>query len=356
MSDASSAQPPEPPVRAQVVYEPARRQRGSGVGRLLVGFLLLVVLAIGGLVLLSIGGLASLAGRESTIKEKHHSLKRGGSDKVAIINVEGTILDGEFAKKQIDRIRKDDAVKAVVLRIDSPGGTVTASDYIHHHLRKLVEDEQLPMVVSMGGVAASGGYYVAMAVGDGSDVIYAEPTTWTGSIGVIIPHYNLAGLLERLDIVEDSVKSHPLKGLGSPFKEMTSEERAILQELVDDGFARFKQIVRSGRPALRQNEAALDRVATGQVFTTAQAIKLGLVDKEGFIEEAIERAIELAGIDKDDTEVVEYEEPFSLFGGLLAGQSRATMPWETVAGALSPRAWYLFAWPAHVATGSHSPR
>ena len=104
-----------------------------------------------------------------------------------------------FAKKQIDQVRDDNHVKAVVLRVDSPGGTVTGSDYIYHHLKKLAEERQIPMVVSMGSVAASGGYYVAMAAGEKENTIYAEPTTWTGSIGVIIPHYDLTGLLEKLE-------------------------------------------------------------------------------------------------------------------------------------------------------------
>src|SRR5688500_19769660 len=107
-------------------------------------------------------------------------------------------MEGDgFVKRQIDRIREDENVKAIVVRVDSPGGTVTGSDYIYHHLKKLRKEKNVPIVVSMGGMAASGGYYVSMAVGDEKDTIFAEPTCETGSIGVILPHYDLSGLMAR---------------------------------------------------------------------------------------------------------------------------------------------------------------
>src|SRR5262249_30977111 len=117
------------------------------------------------------------------LTEHYHSLATDGADKVAIINVEGVITHNDgYVKWQIDRIREDKDVKAVVLRIDSPGGTMTGSDYIYHQLLKLTDERKIPLVVSMGGLAASGGYYIAMAVGDTPDTIFCEPTTWTGSI------------------------------------------------------------------------------------------------------------------------------------------------------------------------------
>ncbi|MCA9200197.1 MAG: S49 family peptidase, partial [Planctomycetales bacterium] len=124
------------------------------------------------------------------IREKYVSgSKNISADKVAVLTVSGVIgMVDEYVKSQIERIREDDKVKAIVLRIDSPGGTITGSDYILHHLNQLTEEKDLPLVASMGSVAASGGYYVAMAVGDQEDSIFAEPTTTTGSIGVIVPH------------------------------------------------------------------------------------------------------------------------------------------------------------------------
>ncbi len=195
----------------------------------------------------------SLDGDEE-VREKYHSLDKDAEDKVAIIEIEGTIMHGDgFIKKQIDRARKDKKVKAIVLRVDSPGGTVTGSDYIYHHLKEMLAERKIPMVVSMGGIAASGGYYVSMAAGDKEHSIFAEPTTWTGSIGVIIPHYDVSKLLEKWDIADDSISSHPLKQMGSithqVSKEELEKEREILKGLVDDSFARFKEIVLASRPA-----------------------------------------------------------------------------------------------------------
>jgi protease-4 len=120
--------------------------------------------------------------------EKYHSGSKEATDKIAVIRIEGVIAEGDGdAKRQIDRVRNDEHVRAVVVRVDSPGGTVTGSDYLYHHLRKLREEKKVPLVVSMGSVAASGGYYVSMAVGDQEKTIFAEPAGATGSIGVIIP-------------------------------------------------------------------------------------------------------------------------------------------------------------------------
>ncbi|HWB00999.1 MAG TPA: S49 family peptidase, partial [Pirellulales bacterium] len=178
------------------------QRRGRGFFRALA--IVFVVLVLGGLTLSAMavaGAIALLAGTsDSQVEEKYHSLSKTALNKVAIITVEGTIIDGENVKKQIDHAHDDEHVKAIVLRIDSPGGSVTGSDYIYHHLVKLRKDRKLPIVVSMGGIAASGGYYVAMAIGDEKDVIFAEPTTWTGSIGVVIPHFDLSGFVGKLDV------------------------------------------------------------------------------------------------------------------------------------------------------------
>jgi protease IV len=338
-------------VSAQIVGEPpvaAPPRRRGGVGR---WFARLVVLSGLGLIALVFLGLLRLGGvlgssADDGLHEQHHSLARAGTHKVAIITVEGTILGGDgFVKHQIDRVRRDETVKAIVLRVNSPGGTVTGSDYLHHHLGMLVRERKLPLVVSMGGIAASGGYYVAMAVGDTRDAIFAEPTTWTGSIGVVIPHYNVAGLMQRYEVEEDSIKSHPLKQMGSPTKKLTEEERRIFQALVDDSFHRFKEIVKSGRPYFRDHGDELDRVATGQVFTTGQARQNHLIDREGFIEDAIDRVLVLAGLDQETTKVVKYKHFGGLLDTLLGEQERND---RTELGMLldlaSPRAYYLCTW------------
>ena len=290
-------------------------------------------------------------------QERFHSLSRTATKKIAILRVEGVILDtDDFVKRQIDRIREDESVVAVVARINSPGGTVTASDYIHHHLHKLVEDRDLPLVVSMGSVCASGGYYVAMAVGPQEDSIFAERATWTGSIGVIMPHYDLSGLLARVDVEDDSITSGELKDMGTPTKPMTPEERAVLQELVMESFEEFKEIVLAGRPKLKDKPEDLAVITTGRIFTAQQALDRGLVDKIGFLEEAIERAAELANVSTDSVRCVEYEQPPSMLSSLLGENDlRGTLgQGVNMRGLLeltTPRAYYLWTWlPAAMAS------
>ncbi len=254
-------------------------------------------------------------------QEQYHSRSKSARDKVAIINISGVIGTGEEAKRQIDCVREDDRVKAIVLRIDSPGGTITGSDYLYHHLCELKQEREIPLVVSMGSVAASGGYYIAMAVGDQPRSIFAEPTTTTGSIGVIVPHYDLSGLMERLDIKDDSIASHPRKRLLSMTKPLSADDREILEDYMEEAFDRFKEIVRQGRPAFRGKEGELEELATGQIFSAQQARQHGLVDEIGFLEAAIDRAAELAGFEPQEVRVVQYRSPLQLIDLLLAARS-----------------------------------
>jgi protease-4 len=210
----------------------------------------------------------------------------------------------------------------------------------------MTAEKQVPVVVSMGSLAASGGYYVSMAVGQRPESIFAEPTTWTGSIGVMIPHFNIAQLMADWGVEQDSVLSHPLKGMGSLTRKMTEQERAIFQGLVDESFARFKEVVRQGRPKFQANPAALDKLATGQVFTAQSAVENGLVDKIGFLEDAVEQAIKLAGLSSDEVRVVDYRPEFSLVD-LMLGQAKAGKPGFDVESLLelaSPKAYFLCTW------------
>jgi protease-4 len=280
------------------------------------------------------------------ITEKYVSGSKTADDKIAIITVEGVIMNGDgFVKKQIDRIREDDDVKAVVVRVDSPGGTVSGSDYILHHLNELRKDKQIPVVVSMGSMATSGGYYVSMAVGDQKDSIYAEPTTTTGSIGVIIPHYDLTGLMEKFDVKDDSIATHDRKQMLSMTRPITPEHRELIQAYVNESFGRFKSIIKQGRPVFEKDPEALDVLATGEIFSAQQALKHKLVDKIGFQEDAIDRAIELASLDKSKTKVVKFDPPVDLFGGLGLSQSRASLmsPFDSksLIEMSTPRAYYL---------------
>jgi len=303
----------------------------------------------------SAGASAQYFQADGKVVEKYHSLAKFAPAKVAIVDVSGAIMGGQgFARWQLDRVEEDESVKAIVLRVDSPGGTVSGSDEIHYRLANLAKKRDLPVVVSMGGIAASGGYYIAMANGGRDDVIFAEPATLTGSIGVIIPHFDLSKLMKKLDVQDDSIASGPLKEMLSPTKEKTPElaarERKILQSLVDDMFVRFKEIVKQGRPKLDDENIA--KVATGQIFTARQAQEAGLVDRVGFLEDAIDRAVELAGLKKETARVVKYSRQKGLLDEVLGGASpgaRASL--EAFAEWTTPRAWYLCSWwPALIAS------
>lgn len=303
-------------------------------------------LAVGAFLLAAFAGLAGTPG-EQRVCEEYFSHNENGTRKVAIIAIEGVIMDevDGFVKRQIDRAMKDEQVEAIVLRVDSPGGTVSGSDYLHHHLRVLVEERKIPVVVSMGGIAASGGYYVAMAVGDAPDSIYAEPSTFTGSIGVIIPHYDLSEMLQNWGVEYDAVASGKFKSMGNMAKPMTEEERALFQQIVDEGFGQFKDIIRSGRPKFREDPQALDALATGQIFTSRQAVDKGLVDRIGFIENAVERAIEMAALDPADVQVVRYKPEPSLAGLLMGGEARGqALDLRAILELTTPRAYYLSTW------------
>ena len=338
---------PTPPTRVILEQSGAWGRWGTRLAWTVAGVSLLVAMA-------SAAANARYFQRDAKLLEHHHSLSRTAPAKVAIVDVAGAILGGSgFARAQLDRIKEDEAVRAIVLRVDSPGGTVSGSDELHHRLAEVARDRDLPVVVSMGSIAASGGYYVAMANGGRDDVIFAEPATLTGSIGVIIPHFDVSKLMKRFDIEDDSIASGPLKEMLSPTKERTPElaerERKLLQGLVDEMFSRFKQIVKQGRPKL--DDEKLAGVATGQIFTAQQALDAGLVDRIGFLEDAVNRAVELSGLTATTARVVRYSRPRSLLqdvlgGGVTArsGGSAFGNPFEAFAEWTTPRAWYLCSW------------
>lgn len=343
---SQSPSPQQPPLATAVPYQPPPRPpvRPRSASRWV---LVLLVLGLCGSVLLNLVlfGAISLAGfasidSDGQVRQKHFSHRRSSGNKVAIISLEGTILSGEgFIKRQIDTAMQDESVRAVVLRVDSPGGTITGSDSVYHQLCELAEQREIPIVVSMGGLAASGGYYVSMASGQ-TGVIYAEPTTWTGSIGVIIPHYEFTGTMEKLGIVEKSIVSHRLKQTGSYLKEMTKEEEAILQELVDEGFDLFKDRIKKGRPDLKP--AKLNELATGQIYSAKQAKDKGLIDRIGFLEDAVAKAIEMAELDEEDVTVVRYRREPNL-ADMLWGVRAKPRPLDLaeILDMTAPRAYFL---------------
>ena len=347
---------PKPAASAPIAAQPAqtafperpvrRSHAGTWIALILLLFGGLGILMVGGIALVAVASIAGGTG-EPRVHEEYFSHNRSGSRKVAILTIDGVIMDevDGFAKRQIERVIKDEDVAAVVLRVNSPGGTISGSDYLHHHLRKMVEERKIPIVVSMGGIAASGGYYVSMAVGDTPDSIFAEPSTFTGSIGVIIPHYDLSEMLNHWGVEYDAVASGKFKSMGNLAKPMTEEERELFQQIVDEGFEQFKKVIRSGRPAFEEDPEELDALATGQIFTAEQAAKNGLVDRIGFIESAVERAIELASLNPANVQVVRYKPDPTLTDLLMGGKSQAqTIDMHAILELATPRAYYLTTW------------
>lgn len=209
-------------------------------------------------------------------------------DKIGVVEVFGVIADSRVIIEQLHGFRDNDNIKAVVLRIDSPGGGVGPSQEIHDEI--LTIDAQKPVVVSMGSVAASGGYYIAASARE----IVANPGTITGSIGVIMEFTNFQELLDKIGLSSVVVKSGQYKDLGSPTREMSAQERVILQNLIDDVHSQFVTSVAVGR---NLDEQAVRQLADGRIFSGRRAMDLGLVDHMGNLQVAIGRAAELAGID-----------------------------------------------------------
>ena len=193
-------------------------------------------------------------------------------------------------KEELTKASKDDKVKAVVLRINSPGGTVNASDILYHELKTFKENKKIPVIASMMDVAASGGYYLAMA----TDAILVHPSTVTGSIGVIMLTVNAKGLLEKVGVEANAITSGPRKDMGSPFRTMTAEEKAIFQGVIDSFYQRFLTVVQ-GRTSATLGGAD-QKAADGRIYSGEQAKAAGLVDDIGYLDEAIDLAKKNAGL------------------------------------------------------------
>ncbi len=227
------------------------------------------------------------------------------SGKVALIDVRGTIAedptgwlsDGpgivDSVVAQLKKAEKDSGVRSVILRINSPGGTVTASDVLYRELRGFANRTKKPVVISMGEIAASGGYYLALA----GDHVVAEPTTLTGSIGVIIPTINVHEGLGRLGIRAKNIKSGPNKDLIDPLGKPSDEHDAIVQGIVNEFYAKFRSLVVERRTPAGLAASRLDELTDGRVITGAAAKDAGLVDELGGVNEAFTAAKRLAGLD-----------------------------------------------------------
>ncbi|MFO7643268.1 MAG: signal peptide peptidase SppA [Desulfosarcina sp.] len=240
---------------------------------LLVSFSILTVLVLGSLAM---------------ARWMWRSTGDSGAPSVGVIEIDGAIADSRQTIDHIRRFREDDAIKAIVIRINSPGGAVGPAQEIYREIRKTVGTKTV--VASMGAVAASGGYYVASA----ADGIVANPGTITGSIGVIMGYTNFGELLEKIGMVPVVIKSGPYKDTGSPTREMRDDEREILQAIIQTIHAQFVTAIAEGRKMAR---AEVERAADGRIITGEDAQARGLVDRLGNFQDALEWAAELAGIE-----------------------------------------------------------
>jgi protease-4 len=262
---------------------------------------------------------------------QERSIGGEGSDKILLIEITGLISDKEkgdilgFRKEprltariteELEMAERDRRVKAVILRINTPGGVVTTCDIIHHELERFTEKRKIPVVAQLMGVAASGGYYIAAS----AEKIVAHPTTVTGGIGVVAYRLNAAGLMEKIGITDDTIKSGEKKDLGSPLRPMTDEDREIVQGIIDTLFERFKQVVREARPEINDD---LPEIFDGRVFTAGRALELGLIDRIGYMDDTVELAKELAGL--KEARVISYARP-SAYRANIYSRSEPIVP------------------------------
>jgi protease-4 len=246
---------------------------------------------------------------------------RGGTGlglggRIALIEVEGVIADDEGFLREVRRLRRDGSVAGWVVAINSPGGVVAPSQSMYRALRQIRDEDGEPVVAAIGSVGASGGYYVAL----GADSILALPGSITGSIGVIMEYPNVSGLLEKVGVQMEIVKAGEQKDIGSPFRDMGPEDRAILDALVDDVHAQFIEAVVEARSLPMEEVLPL---ADGRVLSGRQAMAAGLVDGLGNVEEAIGIAGRMAGLGSQPRVVRPPEEEVPWMLDLLLGKTVA---------------------------------
>jgi protease IV len=225
-------------------------------------------------------------------------------DRIALIRIEGVIVDSRATVVELKRFSENPSIKAIVLRIDTPGGGVVPSQEIYDAVKRVRNKSNKAVIASMGSVAASGGYYIAAA----TDRIVANPGTLTGSIGVIMETANLEGLLRKIDVEGIIIKSGKYKDVGSPLRKMSAEERGLLQAVMDDVHKQFIEAVVEGRS---MELRAAQVLADGRIFTGRQAKEAKLVDELGDLDAAIQLAAEVVGIE-GEPKVVESRRRFSL--------------------------------------------
>ena len=280
-------------------------------------FLCCVVLFFSLMGLFVVKGALTTQVEDESVKKLTETVIGGtGTDKILLIPLKG-VITGQSTKKlfqeapsivdsvkqQLEQARDDNDVKAVILEINSPGGGITASDIIYKKVLEFKEETNKKVIVCMQDVAASGAYYISAA----ADKIISHPTTITGSIGVIMPLINIANLVEKYGIEDNSIKSGDMKSIGSPLKKMSDAERKVLYDIVDEMYTRFVHIIAVGRNMTIED---VKRLADGRIYTGKQALDNGLVDQLGYIDDAIILAKNITGL--NEATVIKYKRMFNL--------------------------------------------
>ncbi len=290
---------------------------------------------------------------------KEETVEGKGADKILLMDVSGLISDetsrpllslGQApqrvpmlvrVREELKKAEKDDRVRALVLRINSPGGTVTASDIVYRELMDFKHRTHRPVVAVMMDLAASGGYYVALA----ADTIVAHPTTVTGSIGTIMISVNAEGLMQKIGVATTAIKSAPYKDMGSPFRALTPEERGIFQSVINELQRQFVAKVAEHRHLAPETAT---RLADGRIYTAEQALADHLVDRIGYVPDAIALARQAAGL--TEAKVIVYHRPHQYRATYYAASDTPTPGMEASLGALGvlatsgPHFLYLW-WP-----------
>ncbi len=258
-----------------------------------------------------------------------HRGKSWSAGKIAIIEVEGMLMNARASgllqqgenslsifTEQLGHAASDPEVKAIILRINSPGGTVTTSDTMYEQLLRFKKQTNKPIIADFQEVAASGAYYLACA----ADKIVAHPTSVVGSIGVIFNTYDFQDTMGKIGMRAETIKSGELKDMGSMYKKLTPEERAVMQSMVDEYYARFLHVLKTSRPKLAAaDEATFQQATDGRVFSGQKAMEMGLVDEVGLLEDAIKMARRMTK--SPGAAVVMYKRPYGYRGSIYADAS-----------------------------------
>jgi protease IV len=317
----------------------------------------LATLAVAGLVALSGCSLVTLDFQPKIRPLQEQTVEGKGTSKILLLDLSGMLSEDvpgfsittppprvpllARVREELRKAENDERVKALIVRINSPGGTITASDILYHELLAFKTRKKVPVIAVIMDVGASGGYYAALA----ADTIVVNPTTITGSIGVVMITVNAQGLLEKIGVAPLAIKSGPMKDAGSPFRTLTEPERAVFQGIIDDMYGRFVGLIAQSR---KMPEDRVRGFADGRVYTADQALKMGLVDRIGYLEDVVALAKERAGL--AEAKVIMYHRPkeyraniYSLTPPPSTAESTLAQFAATLGGA-GPRFLYLW-WP-----------